>query len=512
MLTSTRFSSNPKLPRVMNPIRFCVLLLIGTFAAAMPVNLSAGTPPVDIGNRLELFVDRYLIDTLEGMELRLGHPEQREIVMRFDLPWEIPFSGAHTVIKDGDVYRMYYRGGNTDARGEYDDTAEVTCYAESRNGINWVKPILGLHEYRGNKANNIILPPSNERRLSHNFAPFLDTRPGVPANERFKGVGGTHKNGLFRLVSADGINWRLFSPEPIFHGYALDTLNVAMWSPAEEVYVAYIRTWSDGGTLENPKFRGYRTISRSISKDFVTWSKPEPMSYGDTPSEHIYTNATHPYFRAPHILISLPFRYEPLRKVLSDAEHRTLQTHYTQRIGISDAILMTSRGGTTYDRTFLEAFIRPGLERGAWGARSNLPSLGVVPTGPGEMSVYLTKHHAMVDYHVRRFTMRTDGFASVNAPFAGGTLLTKPLVFSGKRLVLNYSTSSVGSLKVEITDESGKALPGFSLEDSDEIIGDEIARTVSWKTQTDLSALAGRPVRLRFVMKDADLYSLQFQP
>ena len=128
------------------------------------------------------------------------------------------------------------------------------------------------------------------------------------------------------------------------------------------------------------------------------------------------------------------------------------------------------------------------------------------------MSVYLTKHHAMVDYHVRRFTMRTDGFASVNAPFAGGTLLTKPLVFSGKRLVLNYSTSSVGSLKVEITDESGKALPGFSLEDSDEIIGDEIARTVSWKTQTDLSALAGRPVRLRFVMKDADLYSLQFQP
>ena len=66
-------------------------------------------------------------------------------------------------------------------------------------------------------------------------------------------------------------------------------------------------------------------------------------------------------------------------------------------------------------------------------------------------------------------------------------------------------------MKVEITDETGKSLPGFSAEDCDEIIGDELSRTVSWKNATDLSALAGRDVRLRFVMKDADLYSLQFQ-
>ena len=103
--------------------------------------------PVDLGSRLELFVDHFLVDTLKGTELKLGTPVDEGIVMKFDLPWEVPFSGAHSIVKDGDLYRLYYRGCNTDARGEYDPTSEVTCYAESRDGIHWTKPILGLHDY-----------------------------------------------------------------------------------------------------------------------------------------------------------------------------------------------------------------------------------------------------------------------------------------------------------------------------------------------------------------------------
>jgi len=479
-------------------------------ALALPAMLPAAVSPVDIGGRLELFVDRYLIEEMKGTELRLAQPQQREIVLNFDLPWEIPFSGAHTVIKDGDVYRMYYRGAGIDARGEYDETSEVTCYAESRDGIHWVKPILGLHDYHGNKANNIILPPNNRLRVSHNFAVFLDPRPGVPPDERYKGLGGTSNrweqdktrpHGLYRYVSGDGIHWRLLSPEGIFQGYALDTLNTAMWSPSENCYVAYIR----------PGKTKFRTISRATSKDFVTWTEPQEVDYGSTPAEHVYTNGTHPYFRAPHILIALPFRFQPDRAVLSAAEHQTFATHYTQRKGISDAILMTSRGGSHFDRTFMESFIRPGLDRGSWDARSNLPGLGVVQTGPTEMSLYLTTHHTMRDYHMRRYTLRIDGFASVNAPYSGGVMITKPLVFSGGRLVINYSTSSVGRVKVEITDAGGSPLPDFSLEDCDEIVGDEIRRAVTWKSGPDLATLAGRPVRLKFEMKDADLYSIQFQ-
>jgi hypothetical protein len=464
---------------------------------------------VAIGNRLELFVDHHLIADLRGTSLKLGQPVEEEVVMKFDLPWEVPFSGAHSIVKDGELYRLYYRGANTNARGEYDPASEVTCYAESRDGIRWVKPILGLHEYRGSKANNLVMPPANPRRASHNFAVFKDERPGVPASERFKAVGGSSNrweadlsrpHGLFRYVSADGLNWRLFSPEAIFREYALDTLNVAIWSPEEQVYAIYIRP---GGTK-------FRSVARSTSKDFLHWSEPEEMDFGGTPQEHIYTNATHPYFRAPHLLISLPFRFQPDRAVLSSAEHQELGTHYTQRKGISDAVLMTSRGGSRYDRTFMESFIRPGLMRGAWSARSNLPGLGVVQTGPTEMSIYLTTHHTMYDYHLRRYSLRLDGFASVNAPFAGGEMTTKPLIFQGRALVINYSTSSIGHVKVEIQDEEGRPLSGYTLADADEIVGDEISRKVTWQHSADVAALEGKPVRLRFVMKDADLYSVRF--
>jgi hypothetical protein len=84
------------------------------------------------------------------------------------------------------------------------------------------------------------------------------------------------------------------------------------------------------------------------------------------------------------------------------------------------------------------------------------------------------------------------------------------LEFAGDRLKLNFSTSAAGSVRVEIQDEDGKPIKGFSLADCPEIFGDSNARSVTWKSEADLSALAGKPVRLRFELKDADLYSFQF--
>ena len=90
-------------------------------------------------------------------------------------------------------------------------------------------------------------------------------------------------------------------------------------------------------------------------------------------------------------------------------------------------------------------------------------------------------------------------------------MVTKPFRFSGKELVINFATSAAGSLRVELQIESGQAVPGFSLEEAVEAVGDEIERVVSWKPGSDVSKLAGQVVRLRFVMKDADLYSLRFR-
>ena len=99
---------------------------------------------------------------------------------------------------------------------------------------------------------------------------------------------------------------------------------------------------------------------------------------------------------------------------------------------------------------------------------------------------------------------------SVNAGYAGGELTTVPVVFEGRELEVNYSTSAVGSIRVEIQDSEGRPIDGFSLDDCPEKFGDEIEGVIGWNG-ADLGSLAGTPVRLRFVLKDADLYAYRFR-
>ena len=112
--------------------------------------------------------------------------------------------------------------------------------------------------------------------FSHNFAPFLDARPGIPPEQRFKALAGTSERGLFGFVSADGLRWRKLGETPLITKGAFDSQNVAFWSASEQCYALYLRTWSGGG------FAGFRTISRATSLDFLEWSAPEEMSFGDT--------------------------------------------------------------------------------------------------------------------------------------------------------------------------------------------------------------------------------------
>ncbi len=127
------------------------------------------------------------------------------------------------------------------------------------------------------------------------------------------------------------------------------------------------------------------------------------------------------------------------------------------------------------------------------------------------MSLYVQRDYGQKTAHLERMTLRLDGFASLNAPYDGGEMVTKPLRFEGNQLEINYATSAAGVLRVEIQDEQGRPVPRFSLEECPEIIGDDISRIVSWNQGSDVGSLAGKPVRLRFVMKDADLYSLRFK-
>lgn len=465
----------------------------------MESRLHAGTEePVDIGSRRELFVDRFLIHELKGLELQM-HPPVKAPRPKSPLPVQ----HMMTIIKDGPLFRAWYRTTDPGYKGPFHSghPGEMVSYAESQDGHEWTFPSMGLHEVGGSKDNNVILaqmPP-----FLTNFMPFLDSRKGVPKEERYKALAGypgpgdkrgttQPGRGLFAFVSPDGIRWTKkqeaipYRPE---WRHAFDSPNVPFWSEAEQKYVCYFRTWSDPGRL--------RTISRSTSEDFTTWTAPVAMN-PNRENEHLYTSMTHPYFRAPHIYIALPTRYVPGVGEARDSE---------SDINTTDVLFMTSRAGSeTFDRTFQEAFIRPGLVPAQWFNRANYVAVNVQPTGPAEMSIY----HRSGD----RYVLRTDGFASLHAGVKTGECVTRPVIFKGGKLVVNHSGSAVGTLQVELQKPDGTPLPGFALDDCEPLRGDRIESEMAWKKSAgrSLSALSGQPVRLRIVMKEMDLYAFQFLP
>ena len=125
------------------------------------------------------------------------------------------------------------------------------------------------------------------------------------------------------------------------------------------------------------------------------------MSFGEAPPEHLYTNQTHPYFRAPHLYVGIAARFMPGRQVLTDEQARAINVDPGYFKDCSDNVLLTSRGGYGYDRTFLEAFIRPGIGPENWTSRTNYPALNVVPTGPGEMSLYVQHRYGQPSHHLQ---------------------------------------------------------------------------------------------------------------
>lgn len=481
--------------KMLIPLMICGALLLAPLSAA-----TVAAEAIEIGDWRQLFVDDYLIDQLDGAQLKLHPPQPREIVLRFDQPWEGLYSGYETVLKDGDLYRFYYRG-MPEAKHTLD--VEVTCVAESRDGIHWTRPHVGIYEVGGSRENNIVLARS---RGCHNLAPFVDTNPEAPAAERYKALGGTGKPGLLAFVSPDGLHWKQLVDEPVITQGAFDSQNNAFYSPSEGKYVCYFRVFRDG----------IRWIARATSHDFVHWSEPVDLELDGKPREHLYTNQIDPYVRAPHIYLGLATRFFPGRQVVTAAEAKDIgtSTDWNYANDCADILLTCSRGTSgpeNFKRTFMEAFVRPGLDLRNWTSRANYAARGIVQTGPNELSLYIKHNYGYPISHTRRYTIRPDGFVSVNAPYAGGKLVTKPLAFGGNRLEINYSSSAGGGVRVELQRPDGSPIEGFTLDDCPEIIGDRVEYVVRWKNGPDVGKLAGQPVRLKFEMKDADLYSLRFR-
>jgi hypothetical protein len=492
------------------------------------------TDAVNIGDRRELLLDNLLVGRLEGGAERVFHkPVPREVVMKFDQPWEGNACGFVTVFKDGDRYRMYYRAENAPntAGGENRGNFTFDCYAESPDGIHWTKPLLGLAEFQGSKDNNILpkVPVPEGWTLSA-LNPFRDENPAAAPDALYKAVAplfgpgnnpddwwsGREKS-LAILKSPDGIHWSFMQENGIVRNEGhFDSQNVAFWDTNIRAYRVYFRQ----------SFNSEKQVSRdnktATSPDFINWSSGVLLQHLKKPTAQFYSNGIRNYHRAPHISIGLPCMYEdrpwsPAMEQLPDTEARRKNVAAWGRPGpLSEVQLMWSRDGSTFELS-PSTFLPPGPERPgtytyyeavAWHLVETASDLeGAAP----ELTLYRNEFYEMGVVQLRRYTLRLDGFASIHAPIAGGELITPPLIFKGSQLSMNFASSAFGSLRVEIQDADGKPIPGFKLDDSIDLYGDTVARNAIWKNKPDLAALAGKPVRLRFVMRDADLYSIKFE-
>jgi len=387
----------------------CLIPALFPFMTLLVPNQVPQVEPIPLGSRRELFVDDFLIDRLEGAKLDLKKPIPREVAIVHDAPWEGNTSAYHTVFRDGNIVRMYYRGSHFDKESKEDPHPQWVCYAESYDGITWTKPHLNLFEYDGSKKNNIVWTGTG----SHNFAPFKDPNAEAGEDALYKALG-SGDGGLYAFQSKDGIHWSLLQETPVITEGAFDSQNLAFWDELRGRYVDFHRGFRDG----------VRDIMTCTSEDFLHWTDPEWLDITGAPREHLYTNQIQPYFRAPHIFMGFPKRFVPSRQVVEDVQP-----------GVSDGVFMTSRDGLHFHR-WGEAFIRPGLQKERWVNRNNMTACGIlvtpshIPGTPDELSLYSSEgYYKGPGARMKRFTLRMDGFVSVNAPMAGGELVTQPVVF-----------------------------------------------------------------------------------
>jgi len=474
---------------------------------------------IRIGSRREVCWDEYLIDHSSGVRVEMHKPEYRGVAFTCDAPWEGNVSGYFDVIPDGMVSRLYYRGADLACDEFGRTTSEYTvhfCYAESTDGKTFTRIPVHKILHNGRTDNNIITDESDD-----NFVVFKDTNPTCPKEEKYKALMDGHKK-LIWFSSADGMHFTRRGV--LVDDGAYDSMNLCFWDHHTGQYYLYYRGLhgKDGKGSRWGDIKGdiIRDVRVRTSKDFVNWSEPKRLDYGtDTEDYELYTSQIQPYYRADHVFLGIPTRYMERKgdavnfRYLPDRKNRVNQVKKWGRSGtaMTDCVLMTSRDGCHFRRTD-EAFLTPGIERDCnwyygdcyvgWGM---VETEGDLPASPKEISIYMGRNYRVKPVELCRYALRLDGFFSWHCDFKDGYVLTKPIVFEGGKLEVNFSTSALGYVRICLCDEAGEPIEGY---DSLRLFGDSVNRTVDFAG--NLNELSGKVVRMRVEMKDAELYSFKF--
>jgi hypothetical protein len=505
--------------------------LVSFCGAAVWLGTAAAAEPLAVGTRTCLFFDDRFVAEQAGLKRtwHQGKPNA-EPAIKATRPWEKWPHMFGSVLYDptSKLYKMWYQDNPvwTDRGGVF--------YAESTDARVWKKPVLGLVEVKGSRANNCLLMNAELPNV------FLDPNETDP-QARFKMLvwrgrfmfKGKTIYGHILYSSGDGVHWNIVGPtagpeqpEESYPRQVHDT-NQVIWDPLAGRYLGDYRTFAPHPgrpgwvrelwgpkrpkeiVLERDGYR--RAVGISTSKQLAGgWSPIQIVLKADGLDDDTakkLSRGPEPDWAELYVMPMFVYgnHYLGMLTLLYQIDARDTV------VGSGDLQLTFSHDGIKWHR-------HP--ERRSLIARSpaQLTPVFAACNEPLEMGdeiwIFYTEAtgtHAEegTPSYLRAARWRKDGFVSLDS--AGkGRLTTPPLTSPGRELRVNFRGAEGGSLRVALLDGQGKPFPGFAAEDCDPFTGDAVAHTVTWHQKSDLSGIAGKPVRLRFELAKGQLWSFRF--
>ena len=500
---------------------------------ALLTSIVSGEKLAPVGLQKQLLVDDYVIAEKRNITRVLGKPKKVGVVLKPSVPTDfhptkqfpdgLPQTGENSefarrlsvVFNDHrQCFQMLYR-----ACGGF------TGYAESKDGINWTKPIVS----QDGKSNLISFRGSDGGRF-HESSFMID--PTVPWGhpEKYKAAYNPGNTMCAIAHSADGIHWTGYNDGKSVTGRAADTHNQILWDPIQNHYMLLTRTdLGDMGDLKESRASRIMVHEKENNLlDYPTAWKTLIVINVDDPSNKM-TEAGVPAYQMESMKIWVYENiYFGLMHVLTMGEltgsEGRVPVEYPDKRPDTDVIdfyIGTSRNGTDFDKSWIYAR-KPFVSRGpdySFDKAILEPSSEIIIRGD-EHFIYYTglysQHHSpdsakKESGKVGLATLPLDRFICQQAQGKLGTITTKPFMLEGGTLQVNVDANQ-GRFYVEVLDSDGKPISDFTVNDAKVFSGvDELRLQPQWKNNKDLSSLKGKTICLKFYLYNAKLYAFQIK-
>jgi len=455
---------------------------------------------VDVGLRKQLLVDDRVIAERSNLERELGRVTKlnggKPILVR-DQPWETACWFYGTALHDGEKFQMWYRAS-------FEPFA--LGYAESRDGLRWIKPKLGLVEFGGTRENNII---DVELGLAYSFSCFIDPHETDPAHKYKCCWGHPRKIRACLGHSADGIRWTPYNGGEPVTGRAADTHSHLLWDEDAGVYRLFTRTDYQRFLAAEMEVRGHRTMTNpDVRRNPTAWKLGRNWHFNREPEEYRRRQV---YSMTDWIHEGVHFALISLYEYPEDRSEGPLDLRKRHERDVLSFYIATSRDADRWDFRWVYSG-RPLVPRGPDGSFDKdmvIPPSNIITHQDRHWIYYAgsNERHGSVrtEYGIGVATLRLDGFVALVAGEKTGTVLTRPFRLLGDRLEINADASR-GRLQVEILDAAGRPLEGLA---SRPIRTDSLRSVPRWSGAEDLSKLEGRTVRIRFTLENTKLYAFR---